>query len=314
MRVLMWHVHGSYATAFVQGDHEYLIPVLPDRGPDGLGRAQTWDWPAAAVEVTPDDLRTSDVDVVVLQRPHELELAERWTGRRPGRDLPAVYVEHNAPEPHPVASRHVLADRTDIPLVHVTHFNEVFWDNGRAPTTVVEHGVVDPGHQYTGELERAAVVVNEPARRGRMVGADLIATVARTVPVDHFGMADAGPAPGVDHAGDLPQARMHTELARRRVYLHPYRWTSLGLALIEAMQLGLPVVALAATEAVEAVPAEAGVVSTDPRRLVAAVRDFVHDPEAARVAGKAARAHALDRFGLDRFLRDWDHVLMEVTR
>ena len=52
MRVLIWHVHGSWTTAFVQCGHEYLIPVTPDRGPDGRGRAETWDCPSAAVEVT----------------------------------------------------------------------------------------------------------------------------------------------------------------------------------------------------------------------------------------------------------------------
>ena len=36
MRVLLWHVHGAWTTAFVHGPHEYLIPVAPDRGPDGL--------------------------------------------------------------------------------------------------------------------------------------------------------------------------------------------------------------------------------------------------------------------------------------
>ncbi|HEX3213832.1 MAG TPA: hypothetical protein VH016_14780, partial [Actinomycetota bacterium] len=45
VRVLLWHVHGSWTTAFVQGRHEYLLPVTPDRGPDGLGRARTWSWP-----------------------------------------------------------------------------------------------------------------------------------------------------------------------------------------------------------------------------------------------------------------------------
>ena len=29
--------------------------------------------------------------------------------------------------------------------------------------------------------------------------------------------------------------------------------------------------------------------------------------------GAAARAHALERFGLTRFLVDWDQVLKEVT-
>ena len=320
--ILSWHVHGSWTTAFVQGGHRYLVPVLPDRGPDGLGRARTFPWPDSVVERTPEQLRGDDIDLVVLQRPHEIDLVERWTGRRPGRDLPAVFLEHNAPEPHPVHSVHPLAERDDvgdrIPLVHVTHFNAAFWDSGALPVQVIEHGVVDPGERYTGELPHAAVVINEADRRGRMVGADLLPRFAADVPVDLFGMSTPGRAetviPNVTRHGDVPQAAMHGELARRRVYLHTTRWTSLGLALIEAMHLGMPVVALAATEVVEAVPPNAGVVSTDVQRLVDAAREFVADPEAARLAGKAARAHALERYGLSRFLADWDRVIEEVLR
>ena len=311
MKVLLWHVHGSYTTALVQGPHDYLLPVLPDRGPDGRGRARTWDWPASAVERSPQQLADEQIDVVVLQRPEDLALAREWTGRVPGRDVPAVYLEHNAPEPHPVNSRHPMAD-SGIPIVHVTHFNRLFWDNGPARTQVIEHGVVDPGHLYTGELPHAAVVVNEPLRRGRMVGTDLVIDLARTAPVDVFGMTD-GDLPGTTQLGDVRQDAMHGELARRRVYFHPMRWTSLGLSLIEAMHVGLPVVAVAATEVFEAVPSDAGVVSADPDRLTAAVRHFTSDPDAASAAGQAARTHALQRYGLDRFLADWDRVLKEAV-
>jgi glycosyltransferase involved in cell wall biosynthesis len=186
---------------------------------------------------------------------------------------------------------------------------------------VIEHGIVDPGERWTGELERAAVVTNEPVRRGRTVGADLLPGFAAVAPLDVFGMGLAGlhERYGLDpdrvalHE-DPPQAAMHVELARRRVYVHPVRWTSLGLALLEAMHLGMPVVALATTEAVEAVPEGAGVLSTRPERLHAAVREYLSDPDAARLAGKAARAAALERYGLARFLGDWDALLEEVTR
>jgi glycosyl transferase family 1 len=312
MRILLWHVHGSWTTAFVQGGHDYLVPVLPDRGPFGLGRARTWDWPASVVEVSPQRLADEPPDVVVIQRPAEFDLVRQWTGRTPGRDLPAIYLEHNAPEPHPVASRHPLADQRDILLVHVTHFNRLYWDSGTAPTRVIEHGVVDPGHLYTGELEAAAVVVNEPIRRGRMVGADLLNAFTAVGPVDVFGMSD-GPLPGVRQIGDVRQEDMHRELARRRLYLHPMRWTSLGLSLVEAMHLGLPVVAVAGTEVPQAVPPSAGVVSTDVRELADAMRRFLADPEAAAMAGKAARTHALERFGLGRFLADWDRTIEEVA-
>ena len=326
MKVLHWHVHGSWTTAFVQGSHEYLLPVVPGRGPDGLGRARTWDWPAAAREVTPEQLRDEDVDVVVLQRVRDLELVRQWLGREPGRDLPAVFLEHNAPglEPDdgPVPhTRHPLADRDDIPIAHVPHFIRLFYDTGRAPTTVIEHGIVDPGERWSGELARAAVVVNEPVRRGRTVGADLLPAFADAAPLDVFGMGLAGlheeyglhPDRVALH-DDPPQAAMHAELARRRVYVHPVRWTSLGLSLLEAMHLGMPVVALATTEVVEAVPPGAGVLSTRPERLAAAVRDFLSDEDAARLAGKAARAAALERYGLGRFLADWDALLAEVVR
>ena len=311
MNVLLWHVHGSWTTAFVQGDHTVLLPVLPDRGPDGRGRAQTWAWPDNAVEVTPAEAAEAEVDVVILQRPVELErLARQWLGgRRPGRDLPAIYLEHNAPQGRIAEMRHPAADRDDLTLVHVTHFNALFWDAGGTPTRVIEHGIVDPGERYSGELPHAAVVINEARRRNRVTGTDLLERFQQAAPVDLFGI-DAGALGGYE---DVPQARLHDELARRRVYLHPIRWTSLGLSLIEAMHLGMPVVALATTEAPEAVPAAAGVVSTRVDVLADAVRAYVADPDAARAAGRAARAAALDRYGLDRFLSDWDRLLREVT-
>ncbi|MGH3785551.1 MAG: glycosyltransferase [Pseudonocardiaceae bacterium] len=328
MRVLHWHVHGSWSTAFVHGPHTYLVPVTPARDADGLGRARTFDWPPNAVEVAPAALTDADVDVVVLQRPRDLELTEQWLGRRPGLDLPAVYVEHNTPRGDVPNTRHPMADRSDIPVVHVTPFNELFWNCGRAPTLVIEHGIPDPGHRYTGEIPHAGVVINEPVRRWRLTGTDLLPRFAAQAPLDIFGMAVSQLASAVEFGAagcdqlagrirtfeDLAQARMHAELARRRVYLHPIRWTSLGLSLLEAMQLGMPVIALATTEVAEAVPPAAGVVSTKVELLAEALRGFVRDPDLARHTGLAARAAARRRYSLDRFLTDWDQLLKEVRR
>jgi glycosyltransferase involved in cell wall biosynthesis len=102
-------------------------------------------------------------------------------------------------------------------------------------------------------------------------------------------------------------------MAQRRVYLHPIRWTSLGLSLLEAMHLGMPVVVLGTTEAIEAVPREAGAISTRLEVLEEALRRLVADPDEARERGAVARAAALRRYGLDRFLADWDDLLARVT-
>ncbi|GAB4101245.1 glycosyltransferase [Micromonospora taraxaci] len=318
MNILLWHVHGSWTTSFVHGGHRYLIPTTPDRGPYGLGRARTYPWPDSAVEVTPEDLPGTDVDLVILQRPEEIDRAQEWLRRRPGRDVPAIYVEHNTPKGDVPNTRHPMADRDDLLIAHVTGFNQIFWDTGATRTTVVDHGIVAPTVSYTGELDRLAVVINEPVRRGRVTGTDLLPRFAEIAPLDVFGMGVAGLA---DHLGlpadrltshdDVPQHRMHAELGRRRAYLHLCRWTSLGLSLIEAMAIGMPVVALATTEAVMAVPPEAGVLATRIDTLLDAARRFIDEPATARQAGAAARTAARDRYGLDRFLADWDRLLEE---
>lgn len=309
-RVWLWHVHGSYTTSLVQGPHTYYVPVLPDRGPDGRGRARTWAWPEQVIEVTPEQARDLEIDVAIAQRPHELDgLIERWTGRKPGRDLPTIYLEHNTPQGKINELRHPAADRADVTVAHVTHFNELFWDCGTTATRVIEHAIVDPGYRYTGELPRAGVAINEAMRRGRVTGTDLLPRFAAAIPLDVYGI-DAGRLGGVD---DPPQSTLHDELPRRRAYLHPIRWTSLGFALLEAMYLGMPVVALATTEVVEAVPDGCGVISTDVETLCAALRTYVAEPERARADGLRARAYALERFGLPRFLRAWDALFDEVT-
>jgi glycosyltransferase involved in cell wall biosynthesis len=310
VNVLVWHVHGAWTTSFVHGRHRYLIPVDEERTADGLGRARTYDWPASAVEVTRARAQEERVDVVVLQRPHELDhLASQWLGgRKPGADVPAVYLEHNAPQGRIAEMRHVAADRSDLTVVHVTYFNDLFWDCGGTRTRVIEHGVVDPGPRYTGELARTVVVINDAVRRGRVTGTDLLTRFRRVVPVDLFGMRSAALG-----GRDVSQAALHREMARRRVYVHPVRWTSLGLSLIEAMHIGMPVVALATTEVHEAVPAEAGVVSNRVEVLETALQRLTADPDEARVRGAAARAAALERFGLERFLTDWDSLLEEVA-
>jgi glycosyltransferase involved in cell wall biosynthesis len=309
VRILLWHVHGAWTTAFVHGRHDYVVPLLPDRGPDGRGRAQTYEWPAGVRELPPEALAHEPFDLVVLQRPHEEELAEQWLGRRPGRDVPAVFVEHNAPQGRIADLRHPLAGREDVLLVHVTHFNDLFWDAGGTPTRVIEHGIVDPGPRWTGELPRAAVVINEARRRGRVTGTDLLARFASAAPIDLFGIDGEHVQAPVAFAGDLPHARLHDEMARRRVYLHPIRWTSLGLSLLEAMHLGMPVVALGTTEVREAVPESAGAVSTDVEALSRALARLVADADEARERGRAARAAALERYGLERFLADWDALI-----
>ena len=123
--------------------------------------------------------------------------------------------------------------------------------------------------------------------------------------IDAFGIdgdllpAALGDQPGVAFAGNLKPPQLRDALVERRAYLHLNRWTSLGLSLIEAMLLGLPVVVLDTTAAARTVPPGAGAISPDPAVLVAAARRLLADPDEARARGLVAREAALARHGID---------------
>lgn len=319
MKILLWHVHGSWTDAFVHGPHEYLLPALPEGGPWGLGRADR-DWPATVRDVAPHSAELEEVDVVILQRPEDLAAAEQLLGRKPGVDIPAVYVEHNTPRGDVPDSVHPLANQSEIPIVHVTYFNQLFWDNGSAPNTVIEHGIRDPGHLYTGENPHFALVSNEPVRRWRVTGTDLLPGFAKIAPVELFGMgteriheATGIPSDALRVHGDLKREELHYEMAKQRIYLHTVRWTSLGLSLLEAMHLGMPVLALATTEATRAIPAETGFLSTHVEDLHQAALRLIDDPELARTMGTNARSFVLERYSLKRFLQDWSTLLSDIV-
>ena len=326
MRILLWDVHGGYTDALLGGSHEYLF--CRDDGPDqlkqfgdlvgkGLRRLGA-DRPTTACEVTVTQLRDDPPDVVLAQRLEEVAALGQLLRRRGGREVPAIFLEHNTPKGAVPDTRHPLANSDGWQLVHVTHFNRLFWDTGSTPVRVIEHGLPDPGHRYSGDLSRGAFVVNEPVRRWRTTGTDLLTDF--DVPIDAFGidgdrLPEALGTTGehVSFAGNLSSAELEEALSRRRFYLHLNRWTSLGLSLINAMLLGLPVVALGTTEAFRAVPPGAGVCSTDVAELVAGAQRFAADLEAAQRCGALAREHALARFDHGRFLQEWSWCVEQVA-
>jgi glycosyltransferase involved in cell wall biosynthesis len=189
-------------------------------------------------------------------------------------------------------------------LVHVTHYNRLMWDNGRTPTAVIEHSVaLDPALRYSGEREQGITVINEIERRARIAGYDLFLQARESVPLTIAGMKSEQ----LGGIGDIHYSQLHRRVAEYRFLFSPMRYTSLPLAVIEAMTIGMPVVALATTEVPTAVlDGQCGYVSCDPERLIAGMQRLLDDPDEAHRMGAAARELAQRRFGLERFIQDWN--------
>lgn len=313
LHVLTWHVHGNYLYYLSQVPHIFYVLVDETRSAcySGLGGALPWG--SNVVELPVSEVRHTRFDCILFQSLQAWKTDQHLLLSDEQKRLPAIYLEHDPPQEHPTNTRHPVDD-PNVLLVHVTAFNQLMWERGcnRMRTRVIEHGVVVPEDvDYRGNLARGISVVNNLAKRGRRLGLDVFEDLRRQIPLDLVGM-DAERCQGI---GEVSNPQLPEFMAQYRFYFHPVRWTSLGLSVIEAMMVGLPVIGLATTELVTVIRnGESGYIDTDPQRLAVHMQRLIDDPDEARALGEMARRDARLRFDIGRFVQDWAATLSEVCQ
>lgn len=305
LNILIWHIHGSYLNALARIEHNWYLPVKPGK-PEGYGgRGPTFDLPPYMREVPAEQVRDLDLDLIIYQTPKNYceDGPELLSDQQ--QKLPNIYLEHNTPKPHPTDTPHPIDD-PDVLLVHVTHYNRLMWDNRRTPTTVIEHSVAINEHaRYTGTIERGITIINGMQKRPRITGMDLFVQAREQVPLDSVGMMTEE----LGGLGDVPYRDLHRRVGEYRFLFSPIRYTSLPLAVIEGLTLGMPVVALATTELPTVIEhGRTGYVSCNVEELIDNMRMLLKYPDEARRVGAAAQAMARERFGIERFARDWNNA------
>jgi glycosyltransferase involved in cell wall biosynthesis len=308
LKILIWHIHGGYLTALAQIPHDWYLPVKAGWPEGYVGRGSYSTLPGYVHQVPAEQVRDLDLDLIIFQTPKNY-LEDREILSHAQQRLPQIYLEHNTPRPHPTDSRHPVDD-PNLLLVHVTHYNRLMWDNGRTPTVVIEHSVaIDPSIRYSGERAQGITVINELQRRGRIAGYDLFLQARQAVPLTIAGMKSAE----LGGLGDIHYSVLHRQVAEYRFLFSPMRYTSLPLAVIEAMTIGMPVVALATTELPSVIESGVtGYLSCELDDLVARMRELLADPDLARQLGANARTVARERFGIERFARDWNDAFDQI--
>jgi len=310
LNILIWHIHGSYLNTLARLEHNWYLPVKPARNEGYGGRGPTFDLPDYVREVPAEEVRNLNLDLIIFQSPKNYEEDQYEILTPAQRTLPKIYLEHNTPRPHPTDSKHIVDD-PNILLVHVTHFNRLMWDNGNTPTRVIEHSVaIDPNVRYKGDLEKGIVVINGMQRRPRITGYDIFQDVRRHIPLDAVGMMTEE----FDGLGDVPYRHLHRLVTRYRFLFSPIRYTSLPLAVIEGLTIGMPIIALATTELPTVIEnGKHGYISCHIDELVQHMQRLLRDPTEAQRLGQNARQLAQERFSLDRFRRDWNEAFLQAA-
>lgn len=310
LKILTWHTHGSYLYYLTQAPHDFYVLSKPDRPPGYGGRCGHIPWGDNVIDLPAEQAKETEFDCILFQDdPQYLEDQYIYLTEAQ-RNLPRIYLEHDTPRDHPTDMRHPVKDR-NVLLVHVTPFNALMWDNGDLAVRVIDHGVIVPKDaEYSGELGRGIVVVNNIMRRGRRLGGDVFLQAKEKVPLDLIGMGSAE----VGGLGEVLHAALPRFVSRYRFFFNPIRYTSMGLAVIEAMMIGMPIVGLATTEMATAIEnGKSGYVDTSVPALIERMKELLANRSLALHLGQGARRRALERFNIERFVRDWDKTFRFVT-
>lgn len=310
LKIFTWHIHGTYLYYLSQGSYDIYIPVNPQKSEGYYGRGKTFPFGENVIEVPVDDVRHLSFDLILFQTERNFLIDQFEVLSEEQRKLPKIYVEHNTPVGHPTNTKHVLDDPS-VTLVHVTHFNKLMWHSQVPHVVVIEHGIPISGVHYSGELERGIVVVNHIKERGRITGWDLFEEVSQQIPLDLVGM-------GTEKYGGLGEVlhpKLPAFLARYRFFFNPLRYTSFGLAVGEAMMVGMPVVALATTE--YAAVFENGFsafTNTNLEVLIENMQLLLANKATAQEIGYEGQQIARERFGISRFTQQWEEVFYKVIQ
>ncbi len=304
LKIFTWHIHGTYLYYLSQGNYQIYIPVTKQKQEGYYGRGLTFPFGNNVIEIPAEEVKDTQFDCILFQTNKNWLTDQYEILSEEQRRLPRIYLEHDPPSQHPTDTKHIMDD-PDVIMVHVSHFNKLMWNNINKVVKVIEHGVIRPQAVYGGELEKGIVVVNHLHQRGRKLGADIYTEVSKRIPLDLIGMGTSE----YGGLGEILHPRLPAFISKYRFFFNPIRYTSLGLSVIEAMMVGLPVVALATTEYVTMIKNyETGFIDTNIDSLIQKMELLLLNRSRAAEIGANGKKYAEDRFNIGRFTEEWERT------
>jgi glycosyltransferase involved in cell wall biosynthesis len=113
------------------------------------------------------------------------------------------------------------------------------------------------------------------------------------------------------------QADVEKSLAKLDLYVQPSSSESFGLAIVQAMSVGLPVVATRTGGIPELVTEDKSGILVAPERpkdLAQAILKLLHNRTLAKSMGDAARKESVVRFNLKEMIKEVEEVYVEVVK
>jgi hypothetical protein len=228
-------------------------------------------------------------------------------GKRLG--VPVLHIDHTMPPPNikPKQLDGLVSLRAN-KHAYITEFSKNAW-RGSPNDAVIYHGVdsnVFKGWGQVGSVGTHGIsVVNQFASRDVFCGWNMWQEVAKQVP-----MKLIGENPGVSESAKSTEDLVN-QLATARFFLNTSQWSPIPLSLIEAMMVGCPIITTSKQEIPKFLHHEENALIADNvDDMVKSARRLMVDDDLCKKLSQNVRATALQFFSLERFVNDWNDILV----
>ena len=200
-----------------------------------------------------------------------------------------------------------------IPVDHtsfISRFNREAWGFNEHNASVIEHGIDTEFWTPSGQKRDniCLSVVNDWPNRDWCCGFDLWRQTTQNLPV-----AAWGNSPGLSEAADSIE-HLREIYNRSSIFYNTSLHSPVPTVLMEAMACGCAIVSTATCMIPEIIEhGKNGLISNDPKELRSFLEMLLQNPDLARRLGDAARATICERYGLQRFIDNWNNLFYRTV-
>lgn len=221
--------------------------------------------------------------------------------------LPLVNVEHTFPLPswRKEDIQNLRELNADI-NIFITRYNQKGWGYSDTNSLVIEHGIDTELFKPNPEIKKKnhiLSIVNDWIGRDIPCGYRFWKEVTEGLPVHPIGHTVGLSKPAKD-LDDLIY-----EMQSSRIFINTSQISPIPLSLLETMSCGTAIVTTATCEIPTIIKnGENGFITNDKKEIRQYLELLLKDEKLAEKLGNAARQTIIERFGLNRFLKDWAKI------
>src|SRR3954467_8868459 len=117
LRVLTWHIHGSYLYYLTQTPCEFYLPFKKGKEEGYGGCSGSIPWGSNVHSIPADQVKDLEIDCILFQSKKNYQSDQYEILSPDQRKLPKIYLEHDPPREIPTDTCHVVND-PDMLLIH----------------------------------------------------------------------------------------------------------------------------------------------------------------------------------------------------